>query len=291
MRQPVRRVLVIYKKSAYQLHLLERKDAHLRRLLRLRQPDVVEIHRAHVAHQRTLEAVVAALKRLGVAYELVYRADLRTVAKYDLLVSVGGDGTVLHASHLVTTQPLLGVNSDPARSEAVFCAATPATVEPVLRRVIAGRMSVQRLFRLQMAVNGRLLAPLALNDVLIAHQDPSTMSRYRLRIGSRAESQKSSGLWVASAAGSSSAVLASGGKRLPWTAARFQYRPRELYRGRLSRPRLTGGVLAAHQRVRVTWLMRDGRVFIDGPHAHVPLRFGDTLEVRLSLQYPLRLVG
>ncbi len=291
MRQRIRRILVVYKKSAYQLHLVERKDAHLRRLLRARHPDVVEIRRAHVVHQRTLETVVRMLKRLGASCDLVYRADLRTVARYDLVISVGGDGTVLQASHIVTTQPLLGVNSDPARSEAVFCAATPSTVTPVLRRVMSGQGRVRRLYRLRLAVNGRAIPTLALNDVLIAHQDPATMSRYRLRIGSRAESQKSSGLWVASAAGSSSAVLAAGGRKLAWTAMRFQYRPRELYRGRLSHPRLTGGVLAADQRVQVTWLMRDGRMFIDGPHVHVPLRFGDQIDVRLSREHPLQLVG
>ena len=117
------------------------------------------------------------------------------------------------------------------------------------------------------------------------------MSRYRLTLGRRQELQKSSGLWVATAAGSSSAVLAAGGTRLPWGAAKYQYRPRELYRGRLSHPRLTGGVLAAGRRLRVTWLMRRGSAFVDGPHVKIPLRFADELEVGLSLEDPLRVLG
>ena len=127
--------------------------------------------------------------------------------------------------------------------------------------------------------------------VLIVHDDPSTMSRYRLRIGGREEFQKSSGLWVASAAGSSSAVLAAGGVRLPWTSRKFQYRPRELYRGRLSRCRLTGKVLASGARVHVAWLMRRGNIFIDGPHVRIPLRFADRIEVRSLLGDPLRVLG
>ena len=142
-----------------------------------------------------------------------------------------------------------------------------------------------------MGVRGCRRPPRAINDILIVHDDPATMSRYRLALGRQRELQKSSGLWVATAAGSSSAVLAAGGTRLPWGAAKYQYRPRELYRGRLSHPRLTGGVLAAGSRLRVTWLMRRGSAFVDGPHVQVPLRFADELEVYLSFDDPLRVLG
>ncbi len=289
--QSVPRILVVYKKSAYQLHVLERKDVRLVRLLRTRHPDVVDLRQAHDVHARTLKAVARTLDRVGLRYDLVYRADLRTAAHYDLVICVGGDGTLLQTAHLVGTTPILGGNSDPARSEAVFCAATRETFEPVLQDALAGRLPQSLLYRLRMRLNGRPLPPLALNDLLIAHEDPATMSRYRLAIGAREETQKSSGLWVATAAGSSSAIFAAGGRRLAWTAKRFQYRPRELYRGRLSRYRLTGGILPRSSSLRVTWLMREGMAYVDGPHVRHPLRFGDRLAVELSPSAPLRLLG
>jgi NAD+ kinase len=196
----------------------------------------------------------------------------------------------LHAARSIGRIPILGVNSDPARSEAVFCAATRRTFLDLCRRALRGRLAQLRLYRLHLILNGRRLPDRALNDVLLAHDHPATMSRYRLRIGGRQELQKSSGLWIATAAGSSSAVLGAGGVRLPWSAKRFQYYPRELYRGRLSRPRLRGGVLAPLAAVRVTWLMRRGNAFLDGPHVQVPLRFGDRLEIRLSRHDPVRLL-
>ncbi len=291
MGQPPARVLVVYKKSAYQLYLRERRDSRLARLLRRRNPDARDIRQAHTVHQATLHAVTGTLARFGVAYDAVYRAHLRTTARHDLVISVGGDGTLLQASHLVADLPILGVNSDPRRSEAVFCAASRANFPGLLRQALAGRLPAAQLSRLQVTLNGRRLWPLVLNDVLITHDDPATMSRYRLAVGARREDQKSSGLWIATAAGSSSAILAAGGRRLPWTAKRFQYRPRELYRGRLSRCRLTGGVLPRGRTVSVTWLMREGAVFIDGPHVRYPLRFGDRLTVGLSARHPLRVLG
>jgi NAD+ kinase len=246
---------------------------------------------AHAVHEEALEAVVVALRRLPVVFDLAYRADLKVTKRYDLVVSVGGDGTFLQAARSVHRTPILGVNSDPSRSEAVFCAANRRTFPEMVRRALAGGLPSLRLYRLQLAVNGRPVPHRALNDVLIVHDDPATMSRYRLRLGRREEVQKSSGLWVSTAAGSSSAVLAAGGVQLPWGSRRFQYKPRELYRGRLSRSRLKGGVLAPEARLRVTWLMRKGSAFIDGPHVQVPLRFADVLDVRLLLSEPLRVLG
>ena len=285
------RVLIVYKKDAYQQYLQEQQDPHLLRLLGRRHPDVRDMQEAHAVHEETMDAVVHAMRRLPVAFDLAYRADLKVTKRYDLVVSVGGDGTFLQAARSVARIPILGVNADPLRSEAAFCAATRRTFERMCRAALAGRLPQLRLYRLRLRLNGRWLPHRALNDLLVVHDDPATMSRYRLSIGGREELQKSSGLWVATAAGSSSAVLAAGGVRLSWGAKRFQYRPRELYRGRLSRYRLTGGILQPHARLGVTWLMRRGAVFVDGPHMKVPLRFADRLEVCLSLSDPLRVLG
>ncbi len=285
------RVLVVYKKDAYQQYLQEQQDPHLSRLLRRRHPDVLDMQRAHTVHEEAMEAVVLALRQSPVNFDLAYRADLRVTKRYDLVVSVGGDGTFLQAARSVRNTPILGVNSDPARSEAVFCAATHRTLPRLLHRALNGTLPALALYRLQLTFNGTSLPQQALNDVLVVHDDPATMSRYRLRVGQRQEAQKSSGLWVSTAPGSSSAVWAAGGVRLPWGAKAFQYRPRELYRGRLTKSRLTGGVLKPATRVRVTWLMRRGSIFVDGPHVSIPLRFADVLEVGLSLSHPLKVLG
>ena len=288
------RVLVVYKKDAYRQFLQEQQDPRFIRLLRSRHPDVLDMQRAHRVHEEAMEAAVRTLRQLPVEVELASRATLKVTRRYDLVVSVGGDGTFLHAARSIRHAPILGVNSDPARSEAVFCAATRRTFPRLVRQALAGgagRLPALRLHRLQLRLNGKRLPQHAINEVLVAHDDPATMTRYRLRIGPRTETHKSSGLWVATAAGSSSAMMAAGGVRLPWGAQRFQYRPRELYRGRLSRYRLTGGVLDRQAVVRVTWLMRRGAAFLDGPHVKIPLHFADRLEIRLSLRDPILALG
>lgn len=272
------RVLVVYKKSAFRLHVLERKDCRLIALLGRRHPALLDMRQAHDVHETTLRHVITFLERLPVRVTTAYRERLSRIRGFDLVVSVGGDGTFLQVSHFITDRtPVLGINSDPHRSEAAFAAT--GDLASLLRRAVTGDLPQRRLRRLQVTLDRRRLSPLALNDVLITHDNPATMSRYRLQIGREAEDQKSSGLWVATAAGSSSAILAAGGRRLPWTSTSFQYRARELYEGRLARYRLTGGVLASSRFVAITWLMREGTLFIDGPHVRYPLAFGDRLAI------------
>lgn len=286
------KVLVVYKKSAFRLHVLERKDRRLIALMAKRDPALVDMRQAHDVHEVTLLNVITELERLPVRVTTAYRERLRAITGFDLVVSVGGDGTFLQVSHFITGRtPVLGINSDPWRSEAAFGPA-PGTYKlaGLLKRAVNGELPARRLHRLQASLNRRALMPLILNDALITHDNPATMSRYRLRVGRVSEDQKSSGLWVATAAGSSSAVLAAGGRRMPWTSRDFQYRPRELYEGRLTRYHLKGGVLSPNRPIGITWLMREGALFIDGPHVKVPLRFGDRLAIAPASR-PLYVLG
>ena len=123
------------------------------------------------------------------------------VSDADLVMALGGDGTTLIASHLITNPdtPLLGVNTDRAslqdlatlyrssepldmrRSTGHLCACTSVDVERVLNDVLEGCVEPTRLARLQVTVAGKKLAP-SLNDVLIAHPSPGAVSRYSVDV-------------------------------------------------------------------------------------------------------------
>jgi len=115
------------------------------------------------------------------------------------------------------------------------------------------------------------------------------MSRYYLTVGKIREEQRSSGVWVATAAGSSGGLHSAGGKILPQEAKEFQYKPRELYRGRHTFYHLKGGVLKPAQKITMTSLMREGVVFVDGSHVCLPFSFGAKIFVQRSPN-PLKII-
>jgi NAD+ kinase len=245
---------------------------------------------SHEENQRTLAAVQAAFDGVGIPYDCLYRGELTSVAGYNLVLSVGGDGTFLEVARYAGDLPILGVNSDPERSTAFFCAANRSTIRPHLEALMAGKVGEVRLARIQVTLNDRLLPYYALNDLLVAHANPAAMTSYTLDIGSVREPQRSSGLWIATAAGSTAAIRAAGGRILPLRSRKLQYLVREPYNGDRCRYRLRRGIIGPETLLAVTSRTRRGRLFIDGPHLRFSLGLGDVLTVTTAAT-PLRVLG
>jgi hypothetical protein len=108
-------------------------------------------------------------------------------------------------------------------------------------------------------------------------------------VGRTREEQRSSGVWIATAAGSSGGLHSAGGLVLPQESVEFQYKPRELYRGKNIRYHLKGGVLGPTKKITLTSLMREGVVFVDGSHVCLPFSFGARAFVNRSSN-PLKII-
>ena len=286
----VTRALVVYKKSYYELYGYTEREGRFAALHAHRRTIIEAMRYSHEENQRTLEAVRAAFEAVGIPYDCLYRGELGSVAGYDLLLSVGGDGTFLEVARYALDTPMLGVNSDPERSTAFFCAANRSTIRSHLEALLAGHMHEVRLARLQVTLNDRPLPYYALNDLLIAHANPAAMTSYTLRLGTISEPQRSSGLWVATAAGSTAAIRAAGGRILPLRSRRLQYLVREPYGGDRSRYRLLKGTAGPDTPLEVTSRTRRGRLFMDGPHLRLSFGLGDVLTIT-SAATPLRVLG
>src|SRR5947208_2543078 len=110
----LRRVLVVVKKTTYQADIIEEKDPRLARLLSAGNQAAVRMKEAHGDHVGTLDVVERALSQRGIDYKCIGRGELAAELNgTDLVITIGGDGTFLDASHSLTDIPLLGVNSAP----------------------------------------------------------------------------------------------------------------------------------------------------------------------------------
>lgn len=282
--------LVVYKKSAFDLYVIGRGNNEI--------PDAATRRAMLTAHEnnaRCIEEVKRALEESGIRFRVSSRTDLHPEHKVngipDLVISVGGDGTFLEASHQVSRGLIMGVNSSPDHSVGFFCAATRETFADRLRRALAGRLSTTPMARLQVDIEGERVPHLALNDVLLTHQNPGATSRYVLKIGAREEVQRSSGVWIATAAGSTAGIRTAGGALLPIRTNRIQYAVREMYTPPGERkPKLLRGAVSGRTGIRIVSRMADGALFVDGPRHRYPLQIGTRVSVKAS-PLPLRVLG
>jgi len=285
------RVVVVTKRTAYRRFVEEERDPRAKALLRKRDPAVANWVDAHKEHVRTVEAVLRDLERAGAQVMLVERPH----AAFDatdaaLVVSIGGDGTLLAASHSVVRAPILGVNSAPKHSVGFFCSAQRVTFRGMLERALTGKLPGVELTRMAVAVNGRLRTKHVLNEALYCHSSPAATSRYLLAHAKREEEQRSSGLWVGPAAGSTAAQRSAGGRLLPLASRMLQLVVREPYTPAGQRYAMTKLAIADGDAVHIESKMDDSALFFDGPYRHVTVRLGDRVSFFASDE-PVNVLG
>lgn len=296
------RVLVVLKRSSWRKWMEEERDARIERLIAAEDETVRRMRPGHQAHMETIEEVRRALYELGA--EAVYTEHphhFRIEGRCDLVVTVGGDGTLLAASHGIGAGiPLLGVNSAPMQSVGFFCAAKKGRAKSALAAALAGDLRKVELTRMRVELDGSLLHDRVLNEALFCHASPAATSRYILRLVQPrdrgkareidVEEQKSSGLWVGPAAGSTAAQRSAGGKVLPLTSSKLQYVVREPYRIEGHMLRLAQGLFDEDQALEIKSKMRQARVFLDGDHIVHEVTIGNVVTMRRSAE-PLTVLG
>lgn len=282
-------VLLLYKNSTYAGYFLSdrKRLAQLEGMLNVEE--VKRFRRTHSNHFWSLSYVEAVLKNRKVKFTKACRGTSLDYSRYDLIITVGGDGTCLEAARHVKNQLVWGVNSDPSWSVGRFCSGNPKNFEVMLDKILAGCAKIRKFNRLSLSFSNDDQVMNVLNDILICHHNPGAMSRYFLHVGRIKEEQRSSGVWISTAAGSSGGIHSAGGKILPQEKKDFQYMPRELYRGKRIRYQLKGSILKSTQKIALTSLMREGVVFVDGSHVCLPFSFGSKIFVKNSSN-PLRIV-
>jgi NAD+ kinase len=309
------RVAVVLKRSSWRKWVEEERDARIASLLEAGDETVRRMRPGHVDHMETIEEVRRSLAELRADASVYDRPhDFRVEGRCDLVVTVGGDGTLLAASHGIPAGvPLVGVNSAPNHSVGFFCAVRKGGAREALEAALGGELRRVELARMRVELNDRPLHTRVLNEALFCHASPAATSRYILRVveavalpeqgggggggerprGERVlaeEEQKSSGIWIGPAAGSTAAQRSAGGRVLPLSSQKIQYVVREPYQANGHALEMMLGLALENQALVIKSKMRQARVFLDGDHIVHAVTIGDVLRLCRS-EEPLVVLG
>ncbi|WOK95716.1 putative NADH kinase isoform X3 [Canna indica] len=266
-------------------------------------PNIINyLNSRYRGHKDAIKYCQDVLQHKFVDLEPVMRDNLcHPIRHVDLVITIGGDGTLLHASHFLDDSiPILGVNSDPTRIEEVnelsnefdatrstgyLCAATTKNFEQVLDDLLEGHKQPSQISRISITINGKESPMYALNDILVAHSCPAMVSRFSFRIqgnnktSSRLVHSRSSGLRVSTAAGSTAAMLAGGGSPMPILSQDLQYMVREPISPRAAEAPLMHGFVKPDQSMLLEWYTQEGAIYVDGGNVAHSLQYGDRVEI------------
>jgi NAD+ kinase len=209
----------------------------------------------------------------------------------DLIIAIGGDGTMLHAASLTNggSVPLLGIN----RGRLGFLTdVLPAEMLESLDEIIRGNFTTDSRLQLRaqiMRADGTSVSALALNDVVLQRRDTGRMLDFETRIaGCYINTHMGDGLIVATPTGSTAYALSCGGPIIEPQLDAMVIVP--------ICPHTLGDrpiVLSANQEIEVSLLYRDdtnAEISVDG-HALAEIAPDDRLlisraESRITLIHP-----
>ncbi|HEX8326917.1 MAG TPA: sugar kinase [Hymenobacter sp.] len=288
--------IVIKSKTRYEM-LLERFNTagqakfYLKRKAGKEDDSEAEFEEYAQEHAR-IEAAVAQVQRelTGVVKsKIVEREFLPSFlfADNQLVIVVGQDGLVANAAKYVRGRPLVAVNPDPTRYDGVLLPFRPETCRAAVQRVVADKapIRVHQLAEANLNDGQRLLA---FNDLFIGAAS-HVSARYKISFDSTTEEHSSSGIIVATPAGSTGWLSSvfnmtaavedfAGGrgqrKTYPKPAGNeLLFVVREPFLSKRTQCGLVAGRVSASQPLRLESLMPTGGViFSDGVEADF-LRF------------------
>jgi len=168
--------------------------------------------------KRAVDAIAdgATLLVAGEAAALLGRpqdaADENELSDAELLIVIGGDGTILRGARLAAPRglPVLGVNMGGFGFLAEVGASELATALP---DVLDGRYELDERMMLQARVEPPASAPLlALNDMVVTRTEPARVMRVRVAVnGEHLATYAADGVIVATPTGSTAYSLSAGG--------------------------------------------------------------------------------
>ena len=241
---------------------------------------------SHEEHYKTLDELTSSLDQLYISYEMISRGLYwPKLDEVSAIITVGGDGTVLEASHHLKDDsiPLIGIRSS-AMSVGVLCACSQTGIRTIVKHLHENTLRYMKLQRLCAEITyaqsgNTIVTDPILNDFLFANKSPALTSRYNVSYNQISEDQKSSGIWVSTATGSTAASGAAGGQSLKKEDVRCQFLVRELYQRQDYKRLILDSRLFDSQsdRLAITNHNDEAILALDGQHGLIKLTFGDRI--------------
>ncbi len=206
----------------------------------------------------------------------------------DLVVTAGGDGTFIRASHYIKNTPILGVNTEYEKSEGALTSVNENDVEK-LKKIIKGNFKIIERQRIEIVRNGILLDKIALNDVYIGSENQFHTSKYEIIFKGKKEEQRSSGVLVASGSGSHAWYKSAGGSPFHYGEKKLKFLVREPYFGRLFKPEILKGEIKENEELEIiSRRYQGGCITLDSSSTYY-FNFGDRAKIKIS-RYPLKVL-
>ncbi len=281
---PRKHILLIAKTSKVTLL----SDQDLARLQESGAANAESLRTGQFEHNKSLDLIRSTLSQHDVCERRVEELHSQDVIGKDLIVSVGGDGTVLAVSGLISNTPIIAVNSDPSRSVGNYTRCNRDQFADRFHAWLDDEHHIEQIPRLIVDIDGDRQQYRILNDCLFTNNNPAAMTRYTISVDGVSEQQFSSGVWISSSAGSTGAIHSAGMPSVPAQDPALLFKVREPFtrRGSIN---ICEGTQVPPRGLQLTTGIPGIHLYIDGAHQCKILQPGTRISFS-ACPHPLLLV-
>lgn len=209
-------------------------------------------------------------------------------ADADLIITIGGDGTFTRAANFLKNELILGINSEPEKSEGALTSLMNTELA-CLNEILEGKFKTIQRQRVQTRLNGKILPKIALNEVYIGTSMQFHASRYIIEFKGKKEEHRSSGVIISTGSGSKAWYRSAGGVPFNHAEEKLKFLIREPYKGeRLYIPTILNGEIIKGEKI-IFKSTRDYGGIIALDNEIYDFNRGACAEIELA-EYPLNVI-
>lgn len=166
-------------------------------------------YKAKRHNEQDIDSALQVIRELKIDYDLVSLDDDFSLSKYydyDIVMSLGGDGTLLSLAQKIDHTPILGVNL----GHIGFLTALEITNLVLLREILSGDYIISERMRIKAGFKNKTLS--SLNDIVISTTKIARASNFEIFVNSeKATDYKADGIIISTSTGSTAYSLSAGG--------------------------------------------------------------------------------
>ncbi len=281
-------ILIVPKltKFEWDLKRLNLTESELSEFYKKERVNADKIIESHQRQKQSLKKIKDLLKDSDIIERDKITRDI--IKKYELIISFGGDNHFQYVSHFLEDVPLLGINSDPERSEGALTSMNTDELEAFLPLILEKKFNIEKWTRLKISIDGKEIDDPAISEIYIGEERRFNMSRHVIKLNGATEEQKGSGLIITTGTGSTgwynsaSRYLFPNGNQFNKNADEARFILAEPYKGRLSSLMNIHGEIKDSQEIEVISLS-DTQAFLSIDSLKlIKLREGAKIKVRIG---------
>jgi NAD+ kinase len=241
-------------------------------------------------HTNTIDKVKDILKQNKIEYLSKDSHELteEDFSDIDMVITIGGDGTFIRASHFLKQIPIIGINSEPEMSEGALTSLKESELNN-LHNILKGKHEIIHRTRAKLKLNGKQIPYHALNEVYVGSDRHFHTSRYRIKFKDKKEEHRSSGVLISTGSGSTAWYSSAGGESFHFKEQELRFIIREPYFGNIYKPKILQGKISTQEKITIESLRYEGGIIALDSNLTYPFNTGDIVEIEIS-DIPLKVI-